>query len=318
MSPSPESSSIATPEGPAGASDAVSETRVRLVAIAAIGVALTLAVAKLVAWLMTGSVALLSSFADSVLDALASGVNLFAIRASQAPPDREHRFGHGKAEPLAGLAQSAFVAGAAVVVAVSGIDSLVQGSVVQASAVGIGVMVFSLVLTIALVLYQRRVLRDTHSTAVEADSLHYTGDILMNLAVIAAIATAGYGWQWVDGVAGIGIAVFLLVNAGSIARSSLAILMDAELPDADRNAILEIALGDPEVRGVHDLRTRSSGPHRFVQMHLELPGTMVLSRAHAVGDRVMLRIQEAFPNTDVLVHIDPLSDAAPTDPFPMS
>jgi len=287
----------------------------RRAAVAAISVAVTLVVVKAVAWVMTGSAALLSSVADSLMDVLASGLNLLAVRTSLRPPDREHRFGHGKAEPLAGLGQSAFVLGASVVVAINGLEHLVSQEPVTKSTLGVGVMIFATLLTGALVLYQRYVIQRSESVAIAADSLHYTADLLLNLAVIASLLLSDQGWVWVDAVAGVAIAGYMALTAFHIGRQSLEMLMDAELPDEERQRILTVARAQPEVLDVHDLRTRRSGRQRFIQLHLELDGKLSLSVAHAVGDRVEAALLKAFPSSEILVHTDPAGEDEPEDRF---
>ncbi len=288
--------------------------QLKRVTTAAVVVAVTLVLAKLVAWSFTGSVAILSSLADSVMDALASSLNAVAIRTALVPPDQEHRFGHGKAEPLAGLGQTAFILGASLFLVANAVEHLVSSAPIAHPAVGQGVMLFAIVLTGGLVLYQRRVLRAVRSVAVEGDSLHYSGDLLLNVAVLGSIIAADYGWAWVDGVAAIGVALYMSAGAVRIGRRSLAMLMDAELPEEDRVRILEIARGNAQVLGVHDLRTRRSGRQLFIQLHLELPGEMSLSEAHAIGDHVAQEVVTAFPAAEVLVHTDPAEEEQASGP----
>jgi ferrous-iron efflux pump FieF len=278
----------------------------RRATVAAIAVALTLAIAKAVAWVITDSVSILASTVDSLLDIAASALNFLAVRQALAPADAEHRFGHGKAEPLAGLGQAAFITGSAVLVVLESLQNLWQPRALEHGAVGIGVMVLSLVLTLALVGYQRMVVRKTRSIAIGADSLHYTTDILHNGAVILAlVAATQLGMTWVDPVCGVGVALYILASAWTIARQSLNLLMDHELPAAERERILTIARAHPDVRAVHDLRTRSSGTQIFVQMHIELDPAMKLARAHAISDAVEHEIMAAFPSAEVIIHQDP-------------
>jgi len=272
----------------------------------AIVVASTLAALKLTAWGLTGSVSVASSLVDSLLDIGASAVNLWAIRLALRPADREHRFGHGKAEPLAGLAQSAFVVGSAVFLSLEAVNRLMNPVAVSRGAIGVAVMIIATVATLALVRYQRRVARETSSVAVEADSLHYTGDILMNVAVIAGILlSTELGWAWADPVFALGIAAILIVGALRILIRSIDQLMDRELPDETRAQILEIARADPAVTEVHDLKTRLSGRQQFVQLHLSMNAMMPLVQAHAVGDRVSAAIRELLPEAEIIVHHDP-------------
>ena len=273
---------------------------------AAVAVAGVLVVVKLAAWLITGSVAMLSTLVDSFLDAFASVVTLFAVRHALTPADQEHRFGHGKAEPLAGLGQAAFVAGSSTLLLLEVARSFWRPAPIENTAFGVAVMVVSLVLTVALVVYQRHVVRRTGSLAIKGDSVHYAGDVLTNLGVIASLlATAWFAMPWIDSVFALGIAVFLYVNAWHIARDALNMLMDRELPDADRARIVAIATGHPEVTDIHELRTRAAGPQRFIQLHLEMDGAMPLSHAHEVSDAVETELRAAFPDAEVLIHQDP-------------
>jgi ferrous-iron efflux pump FieF len=273
---------------------------------ASIAVAAVLIVAKTAAWGVTGSISVLSSLLDSLLDAVASAVNLFAVHHALTPADREHRFGHGKAEPLAGLAQAAFITGSAGLLLIQAAQRLRNPPPIEHGEVGIAVMVLSIALTLGLVAYQRHVVRATGSVAIGADRLHYAGDLLLNLSVIAALVlSAWFGIRHADPVFGIAVAIFILVSALRIGRQSLDLLMDRELPDDQRARIREIVLGHAEVKSLHDLRTRSSGLDIFIQLHIELDPDMRLSRAHEVSDEVETAIHAAFPNAEVIIHQDP-------------
>lgn len=278
-------------------------TRATLVAV---GVALTLVVIKAGAWGLTGSVALLSSLMDSGLDCLASLVNLLAVRHALQPADADHRFGHGKAEPLAGLAQALLVTLSAAFLLNEVLDRFLTPVAPQQEAVGIAVMVVSILLTVGLVQYQKYVIRQTGSVAINADSLHYTGDILMNLSVIAALGLSRWlGWVWADPLFGLIIAGLLLKGAWEIGRESYNLLMDREFPEEDRARILTLATAHPQVQGAHDLRTRSSGLQDFIQVHLEVDGSLPLRKAHAIADSVERQICAAFPRAEVIIHLDP-------------
>jgi ferrous-iron efflux pump FieF len=278
----------------------------RLAAIASVTVATLLIVAKAAAWLTTGSISLLSTLIDSALDLAASLVNLIAIRQAIQPPDKEHRFGHGKAEPLAGLAQAGFVCGSAGFLLVHAGERLIRPAPINNTEVGYAVMALSIALTIGLVLYQRFVVRRTGSLAIGADSLHYSADLLTNISVIVALVlSTQFGWMWADPLTAIAISVFILCSAWKILKQSLNLLMDRELPDEDRERIRRIARSHPEVIDIHDLRTRSSGTHLFIQFHLELDGNMTLLDAHTIADQVMSQLERAFPDAEVLIHEDP-------------
>ncbi|MEY4680193.1 MAG: cation diffusion facilitator family transporter [Alphaproteobacteria bacterium] len=278
----------------------------RRAATASVVVAAVLIAAKVGAWLATDSVAVLSSLLDSLLDAAASIVNLVAVRHALTPADEEHRFGHGKAEPLAGLAQSAFVCGSAVILLMEAIHRLGSPQPVQRPEIGIAVSVLAIALSAGLVWYQRRVVARTGSVAIAADSLHYGADALLNGAVVAAILIGAFlDAPLVDPLFGALISLWILRGAARIARQSFDLLMDRELPPGDRERILRIARARPEVLDVHDLRTRSAGTHIFVQMHIELDGDMRLARAHEIADAVEHEIRAAYPNAEIIIHQDP-------------
>jgi ferrous-iron efflux pump FieF len=273
---------------------------------AAVAVALILIAAKLAAWIMTGSVALLSTLVDSALDLIASLLNLFAVRQALTPADAEHRFGHGKAEPIAGLGQAAFIGGSALFVIGEAGKHLFDLQPVAHSNIGVGVMVLSLILTFVLVSFQRMVVRETGSLAVRADSAHYLGDFAMNGAVIATLVAQEFlGWTFLDPLLAIGIAGALIWSAWGILRQSLDLLMDRELPEIDRQRIVAIARAHPQVRNVHDLRTRSSGHDAFIQFHLELDPAITLAQAHIISDAVEDSVRAAFPAAEVIIHQDP-------------
>jgi len=278
----------------------------RLATYASVSVAVTLIALKTGAWIATESIAMLSTLVDSLLDALASIVNLLAVRHALTPADREHRFGHGKAEALAAMAQSAFIAGSAVLLLFQAGERLINPRPLSSPEAGIAVMLVSIVLTVLLVLFQVWVIRRTRSVAVAADSLHYKGDILVNAAVIAALILGSwFGWLYADPIFGTLIAFYILFSAWLIIREALDMLMDREMPEADRDRIREIAMAHPEVASVHDLRTRRSGPSSFIQFHLVMRADLTLLKAHEISDAVETEIRDAFPGAEVLIHQDP-------------
>ncbi len=278
----------------------------RLATRVAVAVAGLLIVAKLIAWFMTDSVAILSSLMDSVLDVGASLVNMYAVAHALMPADREHRFGHGKAEALAGLAQSAFISGSAIFLVAEASQRLFEPRAVVRDELGIAVMVLSLVLTVGLVIFQRDVVKRTGSVAISADSMHYRGDILANLGVILALVLAGrFGWVYADPIIALLVAGYILFGAWGIIKSALDQLMDRELPEDQRQRIREIALAHEKVEDVHDMRTRSSGMQSFIQLHMELDGDLTLMQSHEIADQVEGAIRAAFPGAEVIIHQDP-------------
>jgi ferrous-iron efflux pump FieF len=284
----------------------------RLATAASVTVALTLIVAKTAGWWLTDSVALLSTLVDSLLDAAASLLTLFAVRHAVQPADAEHRFGHGKAEALASLGQAAFVAGSGCLLLIEAARRFFEPKPIGHEYVGIGVMAFSVVLTLGLVLLQRHVVRRTGSLAIRGDALHYVGDLLINGSVIVALAiNLFWNWRFADSIFAVAIVAYLLWNGWVIGRRALDQLMDRELADADRERILAIARAHPETRAVHDLRTRRAGLLTFIQFHLELDPAMALARAHAISDAIEAEIHAVFPNAEVIIHQDPAGYEAP-------
>jgi ferrous-iron efflux pump FieF len=281
-------------------------------ALASMSVAVTLIAAKLVAWLMTGSVSMLSSLVDSSLDLVGSLVTFFAIRQALEPADKEHRFGHGKAEALAGMTQAGFILASAGGVLLTIVDRFLHPQQVQEETVGIAVSAVAVVLTLVLLAYQRHVVRRTGSIAVAADRSHYMTDLITNISVgVGLFLSSTLRQPMIDVAVTLGVAVYLVVSALRIARTSIDVLMDRELPDADRQRILDIARNHPGVRNVHDLRTRSAGLTKFIQMHVVLQPTMSLGRAHVMGDSIESEILAAFPEAEVILHIDPWNDGEP-------
>lgn len=273
---------------------------------ASVAVATTLVAAKLVAYLATGSVAVLSALADSLLDMLASLVNLVAVRHALQPADSEHRFGHGKAEPLAGLAQAIVIAASAGYVLVEAAQRLVAPVPVEHPEIGIAVAVGSAVATIALVRYQGYVVKRTGSLAITADALHYRADLFLNGGVVLALVLGMWlDWRFLDPMFAVALATIILVSAWAIVRQSFDMLMDRELPDEERDRIKSLVLEDAQVMGIHGLRTRKSGQSLFVQLDMEVDGSMSLARAHAIAASAAARIETAFPGADVMIHQDP-------------
>ena len=272
---------------------------------ASVAVAIVLIIIKTMAYLLTGSVAILSSLIDSFLDFLASGINLFAVRHSLVPADHDHRYGHGKAEAIAGLAQAVFIVGSALFLIFEAINRFSHQQAVENGMVGISVMLITIALTALLVKFQRYVVKKTGSIAITADSLHYAGDLLLNLSVIVALILSIYlDWQIADPIFALMIALYILRSAWMIGKQSLAQLMDQELPDEVREEIKAIALQHPEVLNLHELRTRSSGRQYFFQLHLEMDGELKLKEAHQIANAVEIEICKAFPNAEVIIHED--------------
>ena len=275
-------------------------------AAAAVGTALILIGVKLFALIMTDSVALLSSLIDSTLDAGASFLNLWAVRQSLAPADSGHRFGHGKIESLASLGQAAFIAGSAALLIFQSIQYILHPRIISHVGVGMGAMGISIVLTLLLVSFQRYVVKKTKSVAITADYAHYAGDVMMNLSVILSLFIGSYfNFRYADPIFALLIALYLIICVRRVLKEALAQLIDAELPAEEKQKIADIVLKSPDVSGLHDLRTRSSGTQWFIQLHLELDPMFTLAKAHAVADHVEEGLKQAFPNAEIIIHQDP-------------
>ncbi len=273
---------------------------------ASVGVALFLIAIKAAAWLMTNSIGLQASLVDSVLDCAASLINLVAVREALKPADREHRFGHGKIEAVAALAQSMFIGGSAAWLIFESVSRLAHPHDLEHTSAGILVMMISMAMTLGLVLFQNHVIKKTQSTAIKADAIHYRSDFLINGSVVVSLTAASwFHLPLLDPLVGAGIALYILYTAWTISKEAFDVLIDRELSDEDRERITQISLSHKEVTGLHDLRTRSSGPHKFIQLHLEMDGNMSLSAAHVIADDVALLIAEAFPSAEVIIHQDP-------------
>jgi ferrous-iron efflux pump FieF len=278
----------------------------KLASTASILVASSLIALKLVAWMMSGSVSLLASLIDSTMDSLVSLINFFAIRYAMAPADEDHRFGHGKAEAVAGLIQAAFITGSAGFLFLHAIDKMLHPHAITNPGIGLAVMGVSLAMTIALVLLQKQVVKKTRSTAIEADSLHYFSDILANASVMVALLMAQWGYQNVDAILGIIIAAFIVQSAWQIGSRAMRLLLDQEVGPDVWKIVEQIVTENPDVRGHHQLRTREAGHIMFVQLHIDVDKHMTLLQAHAITEEIEDAIKARFPNADVLIHTDPV------------
>ncbi|MBL8198119.1 MAG: cation diffusion facilitator family transporter [Chromatiales bacterium] len=283
---------------------------------ASVLVACSLVFGKVWAWQATDSVSILSSLADSVLDVLASLLTFWAIRYSLEPPDREHRFGHGKSEGLAALLQALIICGSGVFVCYEAVQRLMAPVPIAKAGAGIAVLAASTLATVALVFYQHYVKRKTGSLAISADAMHYKTDVLVNVVVAGAVfGSAMTGLRWLDPLVGGAVALYLVLGAWSIAMHSLDVLLDKEIPEADRRRIRDIAKAHPEVLGFHDLRTRFSGSGYIVQFHLELDAGTSLHDTHEILDQVEAEIWKVYPDCEIIIHPDPLGFAERRDNF---
>ncbi|MDD3813216.1 MAG: cation diffusion facilitator family transporter [Desulfocapsaceae bacterium] len=279
----------------------------RLATYASVTTALLLVGGKFAAWLATGSLSILASLIDSLMDVMASFINLMAIRYSLNPADDDHSFGHGKAEALAGLAQASFIAGSALILFMHGIERLKTPVPIQSLGLGLGIMVFSILATLILIAFQRYVIKQTNSTAIRADSLHYATDLLTNICTIIALLLTRFSWgQIMDPIFSMIIALIIFRSAWQIGSEAVQLLMDQQLPREQRELIQQIVHSHQQVLGMHDLRTRQSGQIAIIQLHLDLNADLSLSQAHSIGKDVEKLIWESFPGADVTIHQDPM------------
>jgi len=278
----------------------------RRAAKASVSVSLFLVAIKTYAYFASHSVAMLASLADSALDLFTAGLNLFAIHEALAPADKEHRFGHGKAEPLAGLAQGAFITASAMFLVIQAVQRLLNPQPIDHGLEALLVMLISIAMAIGLILYERGVIKRTGSLVVSADQTHYLGDLVTNIGVVIAILLATVlGWQSADPIIALLVAAVLVGSAWLVFRKCLDQLMDHELPDADRAKIIAIVRSHPQVKNLHDLKTRAAGLYTFIQCHIELDPDMPLAEAHAVSDEVEHELCAAFDKAEVIIHQDP-------------
>jgi ferrous-iron efflux pump FieF len=288
----------------------------RRAAIASLAVSLFLVCIKTFAYFTSHSVAMLASLADSALDLFTASLNMFAIRQALTPADAEHRFGHGKAEPLAGLAQGAFITASALFLVIQAVNRIITPEPIDNSIEALIVMCIAIACAILLILYERRVVAQTGSLAVEADQTHYLGDLVTNVGVVLALVLSAYlGWTLADPVIAIAVASVMLWSAFGVGRDSFNQLMDRELPDEERARIRHIAESHDAVSNVHDLKTRTAGLSTFIQLHLALDPDMPLKEAHKVSDAVEQAILHAFPGAEVIIHQDPEGLEPPPQEF---
>ncbi|WP_293901822.1 cation diffusion facilitator family transporter [Phenylobacterium sp.] len=283
--------------------------RVTLMSVATAAILVTI---KLAAWIGSGSVALLASTADSGLDLVASLVTFWAVRYAAAPPDAEHRFGHGKAEAFASLVQAGLVFASAALIAREAVGDFIAPHPLRQEGWAVAVMAVSTVLTALLLAAQGRVLKQTASVAVSGDRAHYAMDLASNLIALAGIAASAWlGVNGLDAAAAVVIAALLLWGAVGVFREASSQLMDHELPDEARAEIVRLATADGRLANVHQLRTRASGPYVHMQMHVDLEPEVTLEAAHEVIVAAEKRILEAFPAADIIIHADPRGRAEP-------
>ena len=284
----------------------------RRITALSVATALVLSILKAGVWLASGSVSVMASLADSGLDLIAAIGTFAAVRYAAAPPDAEHRFGHGKAEAFASLVQAGLVFASAALIAQEAVRHFIEPHRLEHMDWGLAVMVASTLLTLLLVAAQSRVLKRTRSVAVSGDRAHYIADIVSNVAALISLgASALFGISGFDAAGGLIVAAVLLWGAVSVFRQASDELLDRELPDAARARIVALMTKDRRLTGVHQLRTRAAGPTLHIQMHADLDPELSLESAHEVVVAAEKRVLEAFPNADIIIHADPRGRAEP-------
>jgi cation diffusion facilitator family transporter len=271
---------------------------------ASVSVALIIMVIKTYGWITTGSQSILASLIDAILDISSSLINLIAVRIALLPPDDNHRFGHDKFQDLAIFSQSIFFFASCLFILFASIKSLFLGASLANYEIGTTVMYWSLILTVILVGYQSYVVKKTKSKIIAVDKLHYFMDFVTNSIVIVSLYLSATYW-YIDAVAGIAIAMYIIYASYQLFRDAIKNLADEEFAPTDRNKIVNIIREFPEIKGLHDLKTRYAGHKPFIQLHLEMNGNMSLYAAHEISDRVILALLEEFPHAEIIIHQDP-------------
>lgn len=281
--------------------------RVKRAALLATLTASVLIAVKGFAWWRTDSVSMLASITDSLLDLFASFVNMLILRFALMPADRNHSFGHGKAESLAAFAQSAFISGSAIFLLLQGIHRLNNPQALNNTGIGIAVTIFSIVVTLLLVIYQGRVIKQTDSPSIKADRLHYQTDLLMNIAILVSLSLSVWGLVAADALFAILIALYILLSAAKMLFDAVQLLLDIALPKEEVARIEKIIMADKRILGFHDLRTRRAGSTRFIQLHLELDDHLSFIEAHHITENLEQRLKQAFSSVDIVIHHEPTS-----------
>ncbi len=289
---------------------------VRSASITSLLVASTLIVLKYYGWVATTSVSLLGSLADSLIDFLASVFVFIAISYSLLPADAKHRFGYGKSEGLAAFIQSLLIGISGIYVCFEAIKRLLNPSQINQPSIAIWIILISIALTLTLVMYQKYVVKKSKSMAIESDQYHYLTDTFINLSVLFSIVITGWTrFVFIDALVGLLISGVVLYTSVTLLKKSFKILLDQEIQSDDRDRIREIALDHPKVLGFHDLRTRDTGRKYIIQFHLELDPNMSLLESHEITDEVTDNVLKLYPDSELIIHTDPLGIDEVRDQF---
>lgn len=278
---------------------------VMLAGMASVTMAVVFVLLKLAVWLLSGSSSIFASLTDSMFDSLASCINLLALKYSLTPPDREHRYGHYKAQALASLAQAAFIGGSALLLIIHGAERFSNPQPLEQVPLALGVSVFGVVFTLVLVTFQGYVYKKTKSEAIGADRFHYLSDIMLNLGVIFALFLSWYGHLWADGLFAAIIGGLIMRGAWQIGLGAVNILLDRTLTPEENHQIVKAIISVAGVESLHDLKTRRAGPCCYIQAHLVINGRQPLYKAHIIADRAERNLLKLFPDADVVLHMEP-------------
>ncbi len=278
---------------------------VLLAGFASVATAIVLILMKFVVWLMSGSTTILASLTDSLIDLGASFINLLALRFALTPADKDHRFGHYKAEALASLSQAAFICGSAMILIVHGYDRLVNPQPISYVDIAIYVSIASIVITLVLTFFQGYICKVTHSEAIEADRFHYLSDVGLNLSVIVALILAKFGYEWADGLITIFLGLYIMKSSWHIGMTAVRTLLDHSMSPEDNTKIIRAIVSVKGIESFHDLRTRQAGPQHYIQCHIVLDHTMPLEQAHNLASEAENNIRKDFPDADIMLHMEP-------------
>jgi cation diffusion facilitator family transporter len=279
-----------------------------------VGTAVLLIALKAFALGASGSVSILASLTDSALDLVASLATFYAVRWAAAPPDAEHRYGHGKGEAMAALVQAGLIFASAIFIGWEALQRMFDPRPIGAGGWAVGVMVLSIALTAGLVVLQTRALKQTGSLAVAGDRSHYAADLAANVVVLIGVVSGTWlRAPGLDAAAGLVVAIWLFWGAFALLKQAADHLLDRSASDADQIAVTTAVLADPRITGVHALRTRMAGSTVMIQMHIDLNPALTLAAAHAIVEEAEARIRTALPDSDVLIHPDP-AGAHPSEP----
>ncbi|QJC36364.1 cation diffusion facilitator family transporter [Enterobacteriaceae endosymbiont of Donacia simplex] len=273
----------------------------------AILLSLTLLTLKLLAWWQTKSISMLAACVDSLVDITSSSINLLIIYYSLQPADVEHTFGHGKAEALSALTQSIFICITAIFLFLNSLKYISHPTKIYYPVIGILVIIISFFLTLILVLFQKKVIAKTNSQATHADMMHYESDILINSAILLALILNYFNIKQADSLIALIISIFIFYNAFKVGYKAIQSLLDRSLPENEKKIIIDLITSWPKVKGAHQLKTRQSGPTRFIQLHLVLEDNLPLLESHSIAKKIENALNKKFPYSDIIIHQDPYS-----------